>query len=338
MLTTPSLFITGAPKSGTSALAAYLAKHPEVFFCQPKEPFYWSFDYPEMKRNLNLETLNDYLNLFAEATDQHTVTGEGSTNYLRSNCAIENILEFNPQAKMIAMLRNPVEVVHAYHSENLFAHWEDEPDFETAWRLQDDRLQGRRIPRGCPAMQLLQYREIASYSEQIERLFKLVPAHQRKVIIFDDFKSDTRAVFNQTVEFLDLPPFEMETFERVNAAHGHKSKLLAKLVLDPPAPLKPVVESLRHFLRKFQGGVIEKAKMAMRSKEQRKPMRPEFKSELETYFADDVEKLSSLLGRDLMHWVNAGTSPKAANRQPVSESHDTQTSDACEIVVAGGKN
>jgi len=121
----------------------------------------------------------------------------------------------------------------------------------------------------------------------------------------------------------------MESFERVNAAHGHKSKLLAKLVLDPPAPLKPVVESLRHFLRKFQGGMVQKAKMAMRSKEKRKPMRPEFKSELESYFAEDVEKLSSLLGRDLMHWVN---------RQPISDSADKQTGDRCEMVVSGGKN
>jgi len=200
MPNTPSLFISGAPKSGTSALAAYLSKHPEVFFCQPKEPFYWSSDYPRLRRNLKLETLDDYLHLFADSTDQHRVTGEGSTNYLRSSCAIQNILEFNPKAKLIAMLRNPVEVVHAYHAENLFAYWEDEPDFETAWRLQDARLCQRHIPQGCLAEQLLQYRDIASYAGQIERFFALVPAEQRKVIIFDDFKADTRSVFNQTLE------------------------------------------------------------------------------------------------------------------------------------------
>ena len=325
----PELFISGAPKSGTSALAAYLSKHPEVFFCQPKEPFYWSFDYPGLRRNLNLETLDDYLSLFAGATNQHKVIGEGSTNYLRSNCAIENIIDFNPDAKLIVMLRSPVEVAHAYHCENLFAHWEDEPDFETAWRLQDQRLEQRHIPDSCPAPQLLQYRDIASYAEQIERLFDLVPAEQRQVIIFDDFKADTRSVFNQTVEFLGLPLFHMESFERVNAAHGHRSKLLAKIVLDPPALLKPLVETGRHLLRKFQGGLIEKAKHAMRSKKQREPLSPEFRAELETYFAADVEMLSKLLDRDLMHWVN---------RSPVFESDTTQTNNSRKLVFTGGTN
>ena len=231
------------------------------------------------------------------------------------------------------MLRNPVEVVHAYHSENLFAHWEDEPDFETAWRLQDERLAQRRIPTGCPAEQLLQYRDIASYPEQIERLFELVPADQRRVIIFDDFKSDTRSVFNQTVEFLDLSSFEMETFERVNAAHGHRSKLLAKMILDPPEPLKPVVDSIRQFLRGFQGGLVEKAKMAMRSKEQRKPLRPEFRAELELYFKTDVERLSALLDRDLMHWVD-----QRPGQQMVSDSSKRQVDNGSQLVALGGTN
>ena len=302
--TKPNLFVVGAPKCGTSALTAYLDHHPQVFICNPKEPFFWSSDYPGLRRRHGMNSLSAYTALFADATDEHLVVGEGSTNYLRSSDAIPQILDFNPEARFIAMLRNPVEVVHAFHSELLFSYIEDVAEFETAWRLQEARQRGESIPRRCEAPQFLQYAEVASYCPQVERFFELVPASQRQVIVFDDFASDTAGVFQETQRFLGLEPMAKESFERVNAAHVHRSQLIARLVLNPPPPLRPVVNGLRRLARRQKGGWIDKAKHWMRRPQKRTRLTAEFRRELADFFYDDVQRLSGLLDRDLMHWVN----------------------------------
>jgi len=70
----PNFFIIGAPKCGTTSLATYLGMHPNVFMCSPKEPHYFSTDI-----NWQLvKNKNDYLKLFAKATNDNFAIGEGS--------------------------------------------------------------------------------------------------------------------------------------------------------------------------------------------------------------------------------------------------------------------
>lgn len=314
----PNLFIVGAPKCATSSLAAYLSEHPNLFLCEPKEPFFWCEDYPGLRRRLNLGSLDDYLDLFATATDQHTVLAEGSTNYLRSEVAVESILDFNPNAKFIAMLRDPVQVAHAFHAEVLFSAIEDEPDFETAWRLQTERKAGRRIPAGCEAPQFLQYAEVASYADQLERFFRLVPERNRQVILMKDFASDTRAVFDQCVGFLGLPDFEMKEFPRVNAAHDHRFRSLANLVLNPPSALRPLIESTRGFLRRSQFGPVERLKHLLRKPQKRTPLSIEFHNELCDFFTEDIARTSGILNVDLSHWAQKKPTSTIKTAVPVS--------------------
>lgn len=317
----PNTFIIGAPKCGTSAMAVYLNQHPNVFLCNPKEPFFWSRDYPLLRKLHNVTDEDRYLQLFAAAQDKHSVVCEGSTNYLASKVAVERIVEFNADAKFLVMLRNPVDVVHAFHSECLFAYIEDEPDFENAWNMQDDRLSGKSLPMGCAAPQFLQYRDVASYAGQLERFFDLVPAANRKVIIFDDFAANNAQFFQDTLEFLDLPAFKKESFERVNASHDHKYPLFSKLVLDPPTALKPVVETLRFTARQFKGGWVDQAKHWFRKPTKRTPLTSDFRAELCEFFAEDVLKTSEILGRDLCHWVSvspANETFESPSRKPVA--------------------
>jgi len=300
----PNTFIIGAPKCGTSAMVHYLSQHPNAYVCNPKEPFFWSQDYPGLQTINNMTDIDSYRRLFENATDQHSVICEGSTNYLASTVAVSNILDSDPDAKFIAMLRNPVDVVHAFHSEILFSYFENEPDFEKAWELQGERSLGRCIPKSCPAKQFLQYRDVASYAPQLTRFFKLVPEKNRKVIIYEDFAADNATCFEETLAFLNLPALNMSNFERINAAHGHKFPLVSKMVLDPPGPLKPFIESVRFAARKFKGGWVDQAKHWLRKPTKRTPLRPEFRSELCQYFAEDVRATSAMLNRDLSHWVS----------------------------------
>lgn len=322
----PNTFIVGAPKCGTSAMASYLSCHPNVFLPDVKEPFYWSMDYERLRMRHSMTTLENYLELFSPAGPQHSVIVEGSTNYLASEVAIRRILESQPNAKFIAMLRNPVDVVHAFHSEILFSGIETEPDFETAWQLQDQRKAGQLIPAHCEAPQFLQYAEVASYAPQLRRFFSMVPEENRKVILFDDFAADTGASFQEVLDFLSLPSFQMDEFARVNASHDHRFKLLSKMILNPPAPLRPVMEGVRHVARQFRGGMMDHVKHWFRKPVKRNPLSEDFRAQLNQFFAGDVAETSELLGRDLTHWVGL----------PLVEQNTDQDARPLELQVTGG--
>lgn len=299
----PNLFIIGAPKCGTSALAHYLSEHPAVYFCDPKEPFFLSDDYPRLKEQHSLNSLEDYLSLFKDADPEiHAVIGEGSTNYLASKVAVDKAVRLNPHGKFIVMLRDPVEVAYAYHMEQLWARNEDVEDFEVAWRLQDDRARGKFVPDTCVAEQFLQYRELALFSPQIERLFSLVPEEQRLVLLIDDLKREPEQVYRTALRFLELNDDNKTTFPVINPSHKHRSELIANLVLKPPRPIRGVIFRFRAWARRSRPWWIEAIKSALRVRQKRMPLRPEFERELRECFIDDIEELERLIGRDLSSW------------------------------------
>ncbi|MEM9410170.1 MAG: sulfotransferase, partial [Planctomycetota bacterium] len=154
----PNTFIIGAPKSGTSSMASYLGEHPDVFVSDPKEPFFWSDDYPKLKLRFGMTSLDKYLEIYSQDGAARKIRIDGSTNYLASNIAVCNILRHQPNAKFIVMLRNPVEVVQAFHAEVVFSGIETEFNFERAWELQFARQRNPNLnPLYCEAPQFLQY-------------------------------------------------------------------------------------------------------------------------------------------------------------------------------------
>ena len=159
-MTKPNFFIIGAPKCGTTALSEYLREHPNIYMCTPKEPHYFDYDFEQYRE---VETLDEYLGLFEAATTEHIAIGEASACYLYSSVALEDIYQFAPQAKIIVMLRNPVDLAYSYHSQLLYASDENVPDFEQAWRLQDIRREGKKIPPRCRDSALLQYAAAQQY-------------------------------------------------------------------------------------------------------------------------------------------------------------------------------
>src|SRR5215468_7362257 len=86
-----------------------------------------------------IRTLDEYEALFCAATEKHIAVGEASVWYLSSAEAVPAILRYQPAAKFIIMLRNPVEMAPALHGEMLLSGLERERKFSTAWNLQDER-------------------------------------------------------------------------------------------------------------------------------------------------------------------------------------------------------
>lgn len=300
----PNFFIVGAPKCGTTALYEYLRTHPNIFMPNQKEPHYFTQDYP--KRPFKPSSLDEYLKLFQESSHEHLAIGEASTGYLYSPVAINNIYKFNKDAKIIVMLRNPVEMVYSLHSELLLNLNENEPDFEKAWRLQDSRRKGQNIPKCCykPSLPLLQYAKVAKYSAQIERLFNIFPREQIKVILFDDFKKSTRSIYEDVLAFLEVPSDGKTEFPIVNPHTTVHFRLL-----------KYIIRRINIlFIIKFkkiigmENDIIVPKILTLLSAtngkmEQRKSLSSSFRSELINEFKDDIEKLSLLLNKDLSHWL-----------------------------------
>ncbi|GAH41694.1 unnamed protein product, partial [marine sediment metagenome] len=112
-----------------------------------------------------IPTLDRYLALFTRASSSDLAVGEASPQYLYSKTAIRNVRDFEPNARLIVMLRNPIDLAQAAHMECLYWGVENETNFERAWRLQAMRREGRRIPRSCTQPTVLLWEEMARVGE-----------------------------------------------------------------------------------------------------------------------------------------------------------------------------
>ena len=301
---TPDTFIIGAPKCGTTALAHYLSQHPQFFLSGPKEPFFWDDDHGDNRVTHELWTLDRYLKLFAAADPaKHRAIGEGSTTYFHSEAAVPAILRFRPDAKFIVMLRNPVQVAHGMHGELRKHFLDDVEDFEEAWRLQEERAAGRRLPHNARLVHQLQYRQIASFAPQLRRFFETVPEAQRKVIVFDDFVGDTRAVYKETLDFLGLDDDGRTDFPKMNPSRQYRLQWLGRLYQSPPGFMERPMRRLRSWVMAQEHPLKRKVQDLVARKQPRAKLRPEFVAELRETFRPDLEETGELLGRDLTHWV-----------------------------------
>ena len=189
----PDFFIVGHAKSGTTALYEMLKGHPEIFMPQVKEPWFFSSDmrvrFQPLRAAPEPETLDEYRKLFAGALPGQKA-GEASSSYLWSQTAAAEIARENPQARIIAILREPASFLRSLHLQLLQTHVEDEKDLRRAMELEGARREGRNIPRRSHRPQLLQYASLVRYSEQLKRYHEHFPPEQVLVLIYDDFRSD----------------------------------------------------------------------------------------------------------------------------------------------------
>lgn len=299
----PNTFILGAPKCGTTALSEYLREHPRAFVSQPKEPHYFcgDFDYyyaPGQRRE------DHYLRLFEGATDDHIAVGEASVWYLFSADAARNIAAFDPAARAIVMLRNPVELVPSLHSQLLYMLDEDEPDPVRAWELQEARARGERLPAAARVPAFLQYGEAARLGAQLRRVYEALPRERVLALVFDDLRADTGAVYRRALEFLGLPDDRRTDFPRVNENKVHRAEAVARFTQRPPAALVSVAKGVKRVAGVERLGVLDRVRRGNRQVARRPATDPAFAAELRDHFRDDVGELGELIGRDLSAWVD----------------------------------
>ncbi len=137
----PNFFIVGAPKSGTTSLYFYLKSHPEVFIPGRKELLFFCddlhFTYPILNQQ-------EFINYYRDVKDQHAI-GEVSVGICIRRNAAKNIFHFNPDAKIIVILRHPVDMLYALFSNHVFNDNETIKEFETALNAEVERKEGKGI-------------------------------------------------------------------------------------------------------------------------------------------------------------------------------------------------
>ncbi len=287
----PNFFLLGAPKCGTTALAAYLGDHPEIFFAVPKEADYFT-EYSRSKTNYH--SLADYLARLFTGAEEHQAIGVGPTRLLRTPEAIPNILELNPEAQFIVMLRHPAELFESLYWQRVYEGKETARTPEEAWAKHRSIDTGRPRPEDDPEPGELRYGEICRLGEQLERVYKQASPDRVLVIFYEDLKNDPRSVYTRVLSFLEVADDGRQNFPVIHRRKSTRSPLARKLIKLAGRIKKAV--GIRRSLRDLP--------LVQRAVGHTPPLSIQLKRELTAYFKKDIEKLEHLTGRDLSSWKN----------------------------------
>lgn len=293
----PNFFLVGAPRCGTTAMFHYLSQHPE--FGTPiyeKEPHYFGTDLDGLRFSRFRGDEAKYLALFAHIQGKKCF-GEASVLYLVSERAAQEIYEFNPEAKIVIMLRNPADMLFSWY--HLLRSNTDEslPSFEAALAAEASRKQGQQLPeKPYVSNKVLFYRDMVRFAEQVERYFAVFGRERVKVIIYDDFDKDTAGVFREVLEFLGLDTEFQTDFSPVNSTQGFRSVFLRKLMRQPL--LVGLGDKLYPIAMPLYTAVMNLNKRSA----ERPVFNPETRRQLLDELRPEIDKLSALLERDLSNW------------------------------------
>jgi len=294
----PDFFIVGAPKCGTTTLARSLAEHRRIFMPAHKEPYYFGDDLTHRHGRMSR---SEYAALFSPARPDQ-LAGEASTWSLWSSTAAAEIRSARPDARIIIMLRNPVDMIVSLHSEMVWEAEEDVLDVEAAVALDEDRGVGRGLPAGIGRPETVRYRSAADFAPQVERYLAAFPREQVHVILFDDLVADPSTVHREAVRFLGLDP-DSPTLDRWNANKVVRSRRLQRLLLAPPWPISAAMPTLRRSMPMHR---LRDQLLRLNSRERaRPPVDAAFRRRLSAELWPMIDRLETLVDRDLSAWKEA---------------------------------
>ncbi|MEL6440622.1 MAG: sulfotransferase [Cyanobacteria bacterium J06621_8] len=298
----PNFFIVGQPKSGTTALHQFLQQHPEIFMSGYKEPHFFCADFHlESDQHHGKQLFFDfrqesaYLQLFAKAKTEKAV-GEATANYLYSRVAANKIHNFNPDAKIIILLREPAQYLYSLHSHYAKFTEENEPNFAAALALERLRQQGKNSSPRVMSPSFLFYSERVKYYQQVKRYYDLFPAEQIKIIIYEKFRADNEGIYREILEFLGVDQSFVPNFALINVNKEVKFPALNNFVNRPF--IKSITKNLisQEFNEFVRDNIVEKLLWHQAPKDS---IPEEMKLKLMQKYQPEVAQVSELIGIDL---------------------------------------
>ena len=307
--TTPNFFLVGAAKAGTTALWRYLRQHPEISFSPIKETHFFSSDIdtaafrPEFAKDAAFDTAayiasgmkepvhqafvrdeTHYRSLFQQ---EAPAVGEATVSYLWSAKAAQNIHQFNPDARIVMMLRNPAERAFSHFVMDLRMGYAN-------GSFQEAVLADLEKPQGWGRSNL--YLDLGRYHQQVQRYLNTFPPEQVLVLWHEDYKAESNAVLRQIFQFLGInDAIEIDTSERHNTAKLPKHKALQSALKS---------NAFKKTMRALLPAAITKSlKQGLYTTKGLPTLSDADRAFVNQYLGPDIEALSLLLGRDLSHWL-----------------------------------
>lgn len=290
----PNLLIIGAAKSGTTALHEYLAQHPDIFMSTPKEPrFFYVWENPQQMEIHEREgrsehnyyhTIERYSKLF-EKGKECAIRGESSTAYLANPDCAARIKKLVPHAKLIAVLRNPVE--RAFSNYLMYKKWQIEKK-EFAAVINEEIQTGR-----TSYQQPMRYLFLGKYVESLKTYYGLFPAEHIRVYLYDDFETEPVNMLKDIFQFLGVDDSFVPDMKR-----RHNVSLINRYANAPRT--NKVLSTVEKGFAKLKMPLLEKSVKSIRF------YKPKFdiddRKKLTNYYSEEISALEKILNKDLSNW------------------------------------
>jgi hypothetical protein len=261
-----------------------------------KEPQFFAEDICGEQRVAT--TIAEYLSYFADASTK--AIGEASTCYLASSRAPYSIKDFCPEARIIVMLRNPIDVMYALHSERVFDGMEHIRDFAVA----QESKETRRWRSGCFKGQevvRLSYREITRFSQQVAKFFEVFGRSNVHIVLYEDFSGNTALAYRDVLAFLGVRPDAECSFDVVHANRKIRSTTVQDLLRKPPESVHSLVRAvLPGTVRRSLGKYLSHQNIKFQP---RPALDPVLKKRLVAEYKSEVINLSNVIDQDLSSWI-----------------------------------
>ncbi|MBE9060459.1 sulfotransferase [cf. Phormidesmis sp. LEGE 11477] len=297
----PNFLIFGVQKAGTTSVYSYLQQHPQVFMSPRKETEFLGRDPAQIDSSSDkplltpggraqIVTLEAYKALFEGVTNEVAI-GEASPNYLfRHERAVPAIQKYVPKAKLVAILRNPVERAYSdylMHVRQVVGNQKPLAEqIETSAESSFTLLKGR-------------------YFAGMKHFLETFGPQQVKVFLYEDLKGDAPGLMRDLYRFIGVDPeFAVDTGQRQQTAAVPKNQSVNRL-LRTDNPVRSAVGTLLRTV------MPEEKRQALRSRliaansagKEAMPLSDQDCQRLKAYYREDVLKLQDLINRDLSAWL-----------------------------------
>ena len=270
-------------------------------------PDFQSINYPQ--------TEDEYLKCFEKPNGQKYI-GEATSTYLYSQKAAQTIHDYSSDAKIIAMLRNPVQLVASLHAQRLKEGDENLRDLKDALDAEEARRHGKNIPlRFVYPYQYLLYRDYGQYSSQLKRYFNTFGRENVHVIIFDDFAANSQESVAGVCRFLGLSNLENIDAKTHNPAQLPRFLFIHRTIVVLTRVIMFMGHRFKAYLPKLVvktlwGSYVKTTSFIRRKNlvQGRQELKDSVKRELSEHFKTEIEQLEQLLDRDLSIWKSANAS------------------------------
>ncbi len=268
---------------------------PADEFC--KEPAFFS----PLKKNAAM-TLEEYLNIFKEANINHELIGEASTAYLSDPASAKRIYDFNPEAKIIIILRNPSERAYSLYCWMIQEGYEYASTFKKALALENHRI-NKKIPNFFEPEYYYNYLYFCSglYHKQVKRYLDIFK-NNVLVIKFDCFKNNLNTTYNQVCSFLNINTNDLspEVYNVSKDVYSPKLQFILRKINNRANKIANAYFSISYNSKQSRDRFLK-----LGFKKQRPPgLSIEIKKELIRKYADDIEKLSKLTTISFDDWIS----------------------------------